>query len=90
METSINIARNVALASYTTFKIGGNAEYFCVVKDADKLCDAVSFAKDNNLRVTVLGGGSNVVIADEGIKGMVIKNEIEGVSYEEKGDTGVS
>ncbi|MEI8248955.1 MAG: UDP-N-acetylmuramate dehydrogenase [Candidatus Taylorbacteria bacterium] len=71
------IQENVALAQYTTFKIGGPARYFCVVTDEDDLVYAVSFSKKNNLRTLVLGGGSNILISDQGFDGLVIKIEIE-------------
>ena len=70
------IQENVALAQYTTFKIGGPARYFCAVTNEDDLVDAVSFAKKHNLRILVLGGGSNVLISDQGFDGVVIKIEI--------------
>lgn len=87
MEKELNIERNVPLASYTTFGIGGPAEYFTTIKEEDALGEAVRFAKERGLQITVLGGGSNMLVADEGVKGLVIKNEIGGIAYEENDDT---
>lgn len=74
---SITISKNISLAPYTTFKIGGCAEYLVEVFTKADLVEALTFAKNNKLSLTVLGGGSNVVVADEGVAGLVIvmKNE---------------
>lgn len=78
--------KNILLAPLTTFQIGGRAEYFVVVQNKDELKEAVRFAKEKKLAITILGGGSNVLIADEGIHGLVIKNEIGGIEYKEDGE----
>ncbi len=72
----MNIQQNIPLKDYTTFKIGGEAKYFVVVKDIEDLKQAVSFAKQNSLPVFVLGGGSNLLVSDKGVNGLVIKMEI--------------
>jgi UDP-N-acetylmuramate dehydrogenase len=71
----MQIQKNILLALYTTFKIGGPAKFFCVVKDQFDALEAYEFAKANNLEVFVLGGGSNILVSDEGFKGLVIKVE---------------
>lgn len=68
---------NIALAPYTTFKIGGPARYFVFARTIDELIEALTFAKEKSLPVFVLGGGSNVLISDEGFDGLVIKIEIK-------------
>lgn len=77
----MKIEKNKNLAEFTTFRIGGPAQFFCRVKSEDELAEAVAFAKTNNLPVFVLGGGSNILVSDEGIKGLVIKMEIMGVEF---------
>lgn len=69
----IIIRENVILSSYTTFRIGGPARYFCEVKTLDELNKALDFAKKNNLEIFILGGGSNLLISDEGFQGLVVK-----------------
>ena len=69
---SLQILANVNLAEYTSWMIGGNAEYFCLPKTIDELKMALFEAKKNNLKTTILGGGSNVLISDAGIKGLTI------------------
>ncbi|MCA9365602.1 UDP-N-acetylmuramate dehydrogenase [Candidatus Kaiserbacteria bacterium] len=79
----MEIKSHVSLREYTTFKIGGEAEYFSVVTNLDELKESAKFALDKNLTVTILGGGSNVLVADEGVSGLVILNQLSGISYEE-------
>lgn len=73
------------LAAHTTFKIGGPAEWFVVVHTEEELRAAVTEAHSRGLEIVVLGGGSNMLVADDGLRGLVIKNEITGISAEEKG-----
>ncbi len=69
---SLNILKNVSLAQYTSWMIGGEAEQFCLPINLSQLKEALLFAKSKQLPVTVLGGGSNVLISDQGIKGFTI------------------
>jgi len=82
-----NMKENILLAPFTTFKIGGPARYFFVVKNVAELREAVVFAKKNKLPLFVLGGGSNVLISDQGFPGVVIKMEIGGIEYDDIGDS---
>jgi UDP-N-acetylmuramate dehydrogenase len=65
--------KNTPLASYTTFRIGGKAEYFFVARTTRDILRAAGWAHEQKLPCTVLGGGTNVLIADKGIKGLVVK-----------------
>ncbi len=78
---SLTIEKNVFLAPYTTFGIGGRAEYFVTVHTADELVEAITYAEDALLQVTILGGGSNMLISDNGIDGLVIHMMQEGITY---------
>jgi UDP-N-acetylmuramate dehydrogenase len=75
----MDIREQVSLKEFTTFRIGGAARYFAACSSVADIQQALTFARDNNLPVFVLGGGSNIVISDEGFNGMVIKNELRGV-----------
>lgn len=77
--------RDVPLAPYTTLKVGGNAAYFVRVTTAEELRAAATAAARDGLPVRILGGGSNVLIDDQGVAGLVIKNDITGVSFVESG-----
>jgi len=80
------IATLVSLAPYTTFKIGGKATHFAVAGSLSVLQELITWSKEQNLPILVLGGGSNVLIADSGFKGLVIKLELNGVTYKTKDD----
>ena len=71
------IKKNHPLADLTTFKIGGSAEYFIEISAKDELKEAFDWAKEKNIQISILGGGSNLLISDQGVKGLVvlIKNE---------------
>ena len=74
------------LHRHTTLNVGGEAEYFVAVKDKTEAVSAVTTALEKNLPITILGGGSNVLVSDSGIKGLVIKNKITGITSEQSGD----
>jgi len=65
--------KNINLASLTTFQIGGPADYFYEAKNSEELTEAVREAKNNNWPIFILGGGSNILVSDEGFRGAVIK-----------------
>ncbi len=67
------VAASAPLASYTTFRVGGPADWLITVHGGDEVRRAVSIAREARVPATVLGGGSNVLIADAGIRGIVIR-----------------
>jgi len=68
----LDFQKNVSLAEYTTFKIGGLAKYFFKAKTEQDLIEAVEFAKKEKLPFFILGGGSNLLVSDNGFEGMII------------------
>ena len=70
-----NIQKNIPLKVHTTFKIGGSAEYFLTASKKDDVVSAIQLAKKIKLPIFVFGGGSNLLVADKGIRGLVIKIE---------------
>jgi UDP-N-acetylmuramate dehydrogenase len=69
-----NLQTNVPLAEFTTYKIGGPAEYYVAVHSADELKAAVVAAREAREPYFILGCGANILIRDGGIKGLVIHN----------------
>ncbi|MFA6533662.1 MAG: UDP-N-acetylmuramate dehydrogenase [Patescibacteria group bacterium] len=69
------LKENVPLAPYTTFRLGGPARYFVAAKSEAELAAAFLWAKKERLPTAILGGGSNLLVADAGFDGLVIKNE---------------
>lgn len=73
------LREEVSLAPLTTFRIGGPARFLAEADDEDSLREAVSFARERNLPLFVLGGGSNVLAADEGFPGLVLRIALRGI-----------
>ena len=78
------IQENVALAELTTFRIGGKARFFVRAKSETEIFEALEFAEQNSLDIFILGGGSNVLIADEGFDGLVLQITLKGISISQK------
>jgi UDP-N-acetylmuramate dehydrogenase len=70
---------NIPMAPLTTFRIGGPARFFVEAASAGEVQQAVAFAQSKNLPLFVLGGGSNLVVADAGWPGLVLKIAIPGI-----------
>lgn len=82
----MQLQENIALAPHTTFKIGGPARYFSVVKTLEDVKESLDFARDQNLATLILGGGSNMLVSDKGFDGLVIKLELRsGFGMQESG-----
>lgn len=77
----IEILENVPLASFTTLKVGGPARYFATARSEDDIAEAFDFAESNGLEVFVLGGGSNILVSDDGFKGLVLHIESSGIDF---------
>ena len=67
------IGRNVPLAPFTTFRVGGAADWLLETRSSAEIVQAVEIAADAGVPITLLGGGSNVLIADAGIRGLVVR-----------------
>lgn len=76
---------NESLARHTTARVGGPAELFLTVNSADQLLTAVEMAYNAGVSYFVLGGGSNILVADAGISGLVILNRARKASFRHSG-----
>jgi UDP-N-acetylmuramate dehydrogenase len=81
------VSRNAPLAPLTTFKVGGSADWLVTIRTAGEIAQAVRIARNHGIPVSVLGGGSNVLVADEGIRGLVMR--IHGGEVRQVDDTTV-
>jgi UDP-N-acetylmuramate dehydrogenase len=68
----MTIEENVVLAPMTTMKVGGIARYFCRAESVAEVREAVDFAKEKKIPLFILGGGSNILVSDDGFQGLVI------------------
>lgn len=71
------IKKNEPMKDHTSFKIGGPAEFFIKVNSIEELKNILEFCKINKVFLTVIGNGSNLLVTDKGIKGIVIKLELK-------------
>lgn len=78
----VKTSRDEPLARFTTMRVGGPADLFATVHNGHELRALVRFARSRELPHTILGRGSNVVIADAGIRGLVIQDRAEGTRIE--------
>ena len=77
----LSIQKNIQLAPYTTYKLGGPADYFISVQTEQELINALLFAHDKNIEYFILGTGANILISDEGFRGIVIHNNMRTISF---------
>lgn len=73
------IRKNIPLKDYTTFKIGGKAQYFFEAKTKEDIIKAIAMARQLKLPFFVLGAGSNILVNDKGFEGLVVKVENNGI-----------
>jgi UDP-N-acetylenolpyruvoylglucosamine reductase len=75
-----DIIENEPMSSHTTYRIGGPADLFLYCKSSEMLCDVIIKAREFHIPITILGSGSNVLVFDKGIRGIVIKNAASKIS----------
>lgn len=78
----MQIREYVSLAGYTTFKVGGAARFFAEAAQESEAAEACRWGQERGLPLFVLGGGSNLLVADDGFKGLVLRTAIMGVEQE--------
>ena len=71
----ITVIANEPLAHHTTFHIGGPADLYAAVSQIDQLEALAELALAHETPITILGGGSNVLVSDAGVRGLVIANQ---------------
>lgn len=82
----MQIQENVSLAQFSTMRLGGATRHFAEVTSEDELLEALDYANDNQLRVHLVGSGSNTIFQDEGFNGLVIRMKIIGINIEHIND----
>jgi len=75
----MNLQQQVPLAPFTTLGVGGTARYLVEARTTEEVRAAVDYARSHQLPLFVLGGGSNLVVADAGFSGLVLKIAVGGV-----------
>ena len=72
---------NEPMSKHTSFKIGGPADIFVKPKNIDELKNIIEIAKQNNIDTTIVGNGSNILVRDGGIRGIVIKPDFKDIEF---------
>ena len=75
------VKENVSLAPYTSARIGGPADVLLIAESADELAHTVNLLRKQGLDYIMLGGGSNVLVSDSGVRGIVILNRAKAVRF---------
>ena len=78
------IKQNEPMKNHTSFKIGGPAEFYIKITSIEELQKILEFAKKEQIKITILGNGSNVLVSDSGIKGIVIRTNLKKIKIEPK------
>ena len=76
------IKTDIILAPYTTYKIGGKADYFLVASRKEELISAIIEARGQRMPYFILGAGANILISDKGYRGLVIRNETKDLKFD--------
>ncbi len=78
----INVEQNVSLKELTTFRVGGPVRYFAKARDWEAIYGLREFAKQQQVPYMILGGGSNVLFADDGYPGLIILNQMDQMNFQ--------
>ena len=82
--TKERIKQNEPMSKHTSFKIGGPAEFFIKILSIEELQKILEFTKKEKIKITILGNGSNILVADKGIQGIVIKTNLKEITIKNK------
>lgn len=82
----MKLREHVSLAPLTTFHIGGPARFFVEARSIEEVSDAIKFAREHSLKLFILGGGSNILVADDGFDGLVLVPRMADITFVEQGD----
>ena len=81
---SLEIKQNEDMSKHTSFKVGGKADIWIKIKTLEELTYILQYTKENNIPLTILGNGSNVIVKDKGIRGITIALDFKQIEIEEK------
>lgn len=79
------VKQNEPLSAHTTLRVGGKADLFYTTDCSGDLVKAIRLARSFGVPVTVIGGGSNILVSDSGVRGLVIKNKSKKITVHKEG-----
>lgn len=77
---------NEPMSKHTSFKTGGEADYYIKAENIEQISNIIRFIKKNKIPLYIIGNGSNVLVSDDGIRGIVLKIDLHGIEIEKKDD----
>jgi len=85
LKTPVQIRSNVLLAGLTSMRVGGAAEYFISPRSSTELAESLAWASDRQLPITIIGAGSNLLISDQGLAGLVVcTRHLRGIEFDQE------
>jgi UDP-N-acetylmuramate dehydrogenase len=78
-----NILLNEPMNKHTSFKTGGNADIFVKAYSLEEIKSVLKISKENNINIFVLGNGTNILVKDEGFKGIILQIKLENVEIDD-------
>ena len=88
-EVGARLLADEPLSAHTSYCIGGPADLFITVESQDELCRVVTLARDYQVPYFLLGAGTNILVSDKGIRGLVIENRARGSRFEVRGEEAI-
>lgn len=82
-----NIKYNEPMSKHTSFKTGGNADCFIISKTIEQIQQTIEFSKKNTIPFYIIGNGSNILVSDDGFRGIVLKIDLDSIEIEEQNTT---
>ena len=79
-----DIKVNEPMSKHTSFKVGGNADYFVKAQTVEQVINVRKYAEENNIPLYVIGNGSNILVTDRGIRGIVLKIDLQKIEINEE------
>ncbi len=81
-----NIKYNEPMSKHTSFKTGGKADYYITAKTEEQIKKVLEYAKSKNINIYIMGNGSNLLVSDQGYRGIILKIGLDNIKIEEKED----
>ena len=78
-----NIKYNEPMSKHTSFKTGGNADIYIIAKTEDEVKKVIKFSKEKNIPLHIMGNGTNLLVQDSGLRGIMLKIEIQNLNIDE-------
>lgn len=80
---NMEIKKDEIMANHTSFKVGGKADILIKVKDVEELKYILKYSEENQIPLTIIGNGSNLLVKDEGIRGITLQLDFKEIEIEE-------